>query len=84
MQYDSNMKTDFSDLRFTDSDNQTLVSHRIEIYIASDSAVVWVNGPSILGSSKKTVYMYYENPSPSSTSDLDTTFEFFETSQETE
>ncbi len=77
VQYDSNMKADFSDLRFTDADSPTLVSHWVESYVPSDSAVVWVKVPLILGSSEKTVYMYYGNPSASSTSDSDDTFELF-------
>ena len=76
--YDSDMNSDFSDLRFTDSDEVTLIPYRIESYTASVSAVVWVKVPSIPASSTETIYMYYGNPSASSMSDGDATFEFFD------
>ncbi|MCX6354291.1 MAG: DUF2341 domain-containing protein [Candidatus Aureabacteria bacterium] len=41
--YDSDMKSDFSDLRFTDSDGTTLLNYWVESYTASTSAVAWVN-----------------------------------------
>ncbi len=77
VQYDSDMKDDFSDLRFTDSDSQTLVPYWVESKVPSDSAVVWVNVPSISASSTKTIYMYYGNPSASSISEPDNTFDLF-------
>jgi flagellin-like protein len=77
VQYDSDMNTDFSDLRFTDSDKQTSIPYWIESYTASDSATVWVKVPSISASSTKTIYMYYGNPSASSESNPDNTFEIF-------
>ncbi|MDG6221834.1 MAG: DUF2341 domain-containing protein [Candidatus Bathyarchaeota archaeon] len=75
--YDSDMNSDFSDLRFTNSDEQTLIPYWIESYIASDSTVVWVNIPSIPALSTETVYMYYGNPSASSESDPEETFDIF-------
>jgi len=77
VQYDSDMNDDFSDLRLTDSDGQTSIPYWIESYVASDSATVWVNVPSISASSTKTIYMYYGNPSASSESNPDNTFEMF-------
>jgi len=77
VQYDSDMNSDFSDLRFTSSDEQTLISYWIESYIASTSAVVWVNVPSISALSSETIYMYYGNPSASSESNPNTTFDLF-------
>jgi flagellin-like protein len=75
--YDSDMIDDFSDLRFTDSDCQTLIPYWVESYVSSDSAVVWVNVPAIPASSTTTIYMYYGNPSATSESNPDDTFDLF-------
>ncbi len=75
--YDSDMNSDFSDLRFTDSDGQTLISYWIESYAPSDSAAVWVKAPAIPASSTETIYMYYGNPSATSESNPDDTFDLF-------
>jgi hypothetical protein len=71
------MNPDFSDLRFTTSDHQNSISYWIESYTESDSAVVWINVPSIGASATETVYMYYGNPSASSESNPETTFDVF-------
>ncbi len=76
--YDSDMKTDFSDLRFADSDGTTLISYWIQNYTASDSAIFWVKVPSIPTSSLKWIWMYYGNYKASSTSNGTNTFEFFD------
>jgi len=76
--FSSSMKSDFSDLRFTSSDGATLIPFWVESYVASSSAVVWVNVPYIPASGTATVYMYYGNPSASSASDARSTFDFFE------
>jgi flagellin-like protein len=77
VEYDSDMIADFSDLRFTDSDCQTLIPYWVESYVPSDSAVVWVKVPAIPASSTTTVYMYYGNPSATSESNPDDTFDLF-------
>lgn len=76
--YDPSMKSDFSDLRFTDSDGSTLLKYWIQSYNSSASATVWVRVPTIPGSGTTTVYMYFGNPSAITTSNGDTTFEFFD------
>jgi len=76
--YDSDMKTDFSDLRFTDSDGTTLLSYWVQTYTASASAIFWAKVPSILASSTKTIYMYYGNPSAGTTSNGENTFDLFD------
>ena len=73
----SSMKSDFSDLRFTDSGYTTLLNYWIESYTASTSAVVWVKVPSI-STSGTTIYMYYGNSAASTASSGDNTFEFFD------
>lgn len=77
VQYDSDMKADFSDLRFVEDDHQTLISYWIESYTPSDSAKVWLKVSAILGSDTKTIHMYYGNPSASSLNDPDNTFLLF-------
>ena len=77
VQYDADMNADFSDLRVTDSDEQTALPYWIESYVASVSATVWVKVPSIPASSTKTIYMYYGNPSASSESNPNNTFDLF-------
>jgi len=76
--YDSDMQADFDDLRFTDSDGITVLSYWIMEKTDSAVAYVWVKVPSIPGSGSKTIYMYYGNPSVSSTSDGEETFDFFD------
>jgi hypothetical protein len=76
--YDADMQSDFDDIRFVDSDNSTeLDYYRESDYIASTSAVFWVEVPSIPDGGK-TIYMYYENSSVSTTSSGPNTFEYFE------
>jgi len=77
--YDSDMLADFADIRFTDSDGKTLIDHWRESFLASNSAVFWVEVPdSIPANSSKTIYMYYGNPSASSASNGNKTFDFFD------
>lgn len=76
--YNSNMLHDFADIRFTDSDGKSLISHWQESYVDSSSAIFWVEVPNILGSSEKTIYMYYGNSGASDVSGGVNTFEFFD------
>ncbi len=77
--YSSNMKSDFSDIRFTDSDGTTLLNQWMESDTASTSASFWVKIPSIPASpSTTTIYMYYGNASAVSASSGDNTFNFFD------
>ena len=39
---DGNCKTDFSDIRFTSSDGETVLDYWIEDYTVSDNAIIWV------------------------------------------
>jgi len=73
------VQSDGADIRFTDSDGN-LLGYWIESWDkASESASVWVKVSSIPASPDKTeIFMYYGNPSVSSASDGDATFEFFD------
>ena len=72
--YESKMQSDFSDLRFTDSDGTTLLSYWVEEYTEGSSATVWVKIPDIPASGVKTIYMYYGNLPAGSASNFDNTF----------
>jgi hypothetical protein len=51
------------DIRFTDSDNTTLLSHEIELWNKTGESFVWVKVPNIpAGSTTDYIYMYYNNP----------------------
>ncbi|MGD0405021.1 MAG: DUF2341 domain-containing protein, partial [Candidatus Bathyarchaeia archaeon] len=76
--FDSTMKSDFSDLRFTSDDGATLIPFWVESYVSSTSAVVWVNVPSVSASGSATIYMYYDNPSAVSVSSGKSTFTFYD------
>jgi hypothetical protein len=71
-------KTDFSDIRFTDSDGTTLLSYWRESYTASDTAIFWVKVPSIPQNGTATIYIYYGNPSATYTGSGSDTFIFFD------
>ncbi len=67
------MNSNFSDLRFTDTNGNQL-SYWVESYVASTSATVWAKIPSVPAGGTATVRMYYGNPSASDASDFDNTF----------
>ncbi|RSN76701.1 MAG: hypothetical protein DSO07_01915 [Thermoproteota archaeon] len=72
------MKSDCSDIRFTDSDGVTLLSYWIESGINTPNTIIWVKVPSIPAGSKKTIYMYYGNPNATSLSDPKATMFIYE------
>ena len=77
--YDLDMQTDFDDIRFTDDDGETLLDHWRESYIASTSAVFWVEVQDYIDeNADTTVYMYYGNSVVSSVSNGTNTFIFFD------
>jgi len=76
--YDADMKADFSDLRFTSSDGTTEIDYWIHEYVASTSAVVWVKVPSIPASSTTNIFMYYGNNAAVTTSNGGNTFLVFD------
>jgi len=74
--YESTMRADFGDLRFTSASGLPL-DYWLESKVDSSSATVWVKVDSIAASADTIIYMYYGNPA-SSASDGDATFEFFD------
>lgn len=75
----SECKANFGDLRFTAADGTTLIPYYIQSYVASTSAVVWVQLDSVpSGSGTNTFYMYYDNAAATTTSSGTNTFLFFD------
>ena len=72
------MRSDCGDIRFTDSDGATLLDYWIASGINTSNTEIWVKIPSIPGSSVKTIYLYYGNPSATSMSNGTRVFNFFE------
>jgi len=72
---------DFSDLRFTATDTQTILPHYLE-NIEGESpnriAVVWVKIPQMQQDSLLKLYLYYGNSEAESISDGNKTFDFFD------
>lgn len=66
--YDSDMRSDFADLRFTDGDGTTLTSHWLEKKVDSSEAQVWVTVPNLNANETTPLYMYYGSSTASSVS----------------
>ncbi|MFH0839046.1 MAG: DUF2341 domain-containing protein [Candidatus Omnitrophota bacterium] len=75
--YDSDMQSDFDDIRFTSSNGTTEIYYWRETYTASTQATFVVEVPSI-PTGGTTIYMYYGNASVATTSDGGNTFLFFD------
>ena len=59
-------KRDGSDIRFMDSDQNTLLDYWIEKWdYDSREAIIWVKVPFIPGGSSKVIYLYYGDPNAS-------------------
>ncbi|MDD3007164.1 MAG: DUF2341 domain-containing protein [Candidatus Pacebacteria bacterium] len=71
------MNSDFSDLRFTNSDGTVLYDYYIEFKVDDDYAIIWVEVPS-LPTSGASLFMYYGNSSATSASDGDGVFTIFD------
>jgi uncharacterized repeat protein (TIGR01451 family) len=69
---------DGSDIRFTHTDGTTELSYWIESWNASTQlARIWVKVPG-LASGDTTIYLYYDNPNATSTSNGSNTFDSFD------
>lgn len=76
--YDSDMKSDFSDLRFTASDGITEIPFWTEVVVPSTRAEVWVLVPSLPANGQTVVHAYYGNASASSASNGGAVFAAFD------
>ncbi len=71
--YDSDMNADFSDIRFYDSDDVTLLKHDRFSYTDSTTATFYVKVPSKLAAGQK-IYMHYKDASLTDASDPDNVY----------
>jgi len=71
------MNSDCSDMRFADIFGNP-IPYWIESGQNTSNTIVWIKVPNIPASGTARVYMYYGNPSASSESNGDATFEFFD------
>ncbi len=72
--YDSDMQADFDDLRFTSGDGVTPLSYWVGSTTISDVAEVWVNVPTLPADGTANIFMYYNNPTATSSESVDNTF----------
>jgi len=75
--YDSDMQSDFDDLRFANSDGD-LLDYWLQSKTDGVQATVWVEADNVAGSGNTTIYMYYSNTSVSSGSNGEATFLLFD------
>lgn len=76
--HDSDMKSDFSDLRFTKADGTTLLDVWLETKTDDTSAVIWVETDTPANTVDADIYMYYGNSGASSDWDGNATFMLFD------
>ena len=74
----SHCRTDFGDVRFTDDDGTTLLDYWLESKVDSDHAIFWVEVADDLSTNPAAIYIYYGNPTATTTSNGDSTFVFFD------
>jgi hypothetical protein len=75
---DSKCKTDFGDIRFTDSTGAALLDYWIEKKVDSDYAIFWVEILEDLSIYDRKIYVYYDNAGATSIANGINTFIFFE------
>jgi len=68
--YDNNMNIDFSDLRFTNAEENTELGYWIQNKTNSSFAWIWVKTPLLNASINNTIYMYYGNNQATSNSNM--------------
>jgi len=77
--YDSDMKTDFSDLRFINyPDNKTELPYWIENKKDQQWAKIWIKIPYQITTTPQKIWLYYGNNNAKSKSNGKETFEFFD------
>jgi hypothetical protein len=71
-------KTDFGDVKFVQSDKQTLLSYWLESKTDGVTATFWVKIAGNLTAKSQTIYLYYGNSQATLESKGETTFVFFD------
>jgi len=79
---DSKCKTDFGDIRFTDSDKITELGYYLEEKTDSSNASFWIKIPTINQTTGAEIYIYYGNNTASTTSNGDNAFLLWEDFEE--
>ena len=71
-----NCRDDFGDIRFADDDGSTLLPQWIEdnTLASGTSAIFWVKIGDSLETNAQTIYVYYDNPTATTVSDVEHTF----------
>jgi hypothetical protein len=75
--YNSDMKPDFDDVQFYDSDMVTEIAYWRESFTVNTSAIFWVKVPTI-PISGTTIFMAYDDDEHPTTSNGEDTFDFFD------
>jgi len=75
---DGKCKSDFGDIRFTNSTGVTLLDYWIEKQIDSDYAICWIKITEDLNVYDTKIYIYYGNTLATSVANGDNTFIFFD------
>lgn len=75
--YDSDMQSDFGDIKFLNESEDTEFYYWLEEKVDNTWAYFIVNITENITTSNQTIYMYYDNPSASSTSDAVNVFDFY-------
>ncbi|MEZ4104349.1 MAG: DUF2341 domain-containing protein [Candidatus Paceibacterota bacterium] len=76
--YESGMKSDFTDLRFTSGDGITEIPFWVEDYTASTDAQVWVLIPNLPANSQAVLQMYYGSSTATTISSGSSVFNAFD------
>ena len=76
--FNSQCRTDFGDIRFTDDDGVTELDYWIEEKVDSNYGVFWVEIRDDLNTASATIFVYYGNSAATTTSNGENTFIFFE------
>lgn len=74
VEYEDEMNSDFSDLRFYNEAEDTELGYWIQNKSDDNYAYIWVDIPTLTASSETTIYMNYGNVRASSTSSKDNVF----------
>ncbi|MCP4230430.1 MAG: DUF2341 domain-containing protein [bacterium] len=74
--YDSDMKADYGDVRFIASNDTAVLDYWIESTDGTNGAVIWVKIPRIDSGNSTNIWMYYGNANSNTTSDIHDTFLF--------
>jgi lipopolysaccharide export system protein LptA len=76
--YDSDMLSNWNDVRFTDSSGTTSIPFWVERYTTSATATIWAKIPNLPASGTADIFAYYGNGSAASAGSGTSTFSFFD------